>query len=934
MTTRALFSLVVPTYNVARYLPAFLDSLSAQRLPISQCEVIFVDDGSTDASGELIRSWIAEHDPAATLITQENGGLCAARNTGMAQATGAWISFPDPDDVLDPDYLHHVRNFIAHQEVEPDLVCTHAVFLDDATSDIADHHPLRFKFAAGDQVVNLEQFPEFIHLQAASAFIHLDVIRRLGLTFDSAIRPNFEDASFLALYLDDRDAPLLGIAADATYLYRRRADGSSLVQQSWANPHKYTTVLEHGYLKLLREIHQRRGSIPTWAQNTVLYDLLFYFRHEESAHGATGAAQPQWTERFHELAAEILSYIDTETIEGFSVMRTSFQLKSALIIGYHRERLVPVAVPLERVDADQQIVQIRYFFDGDLPREDFRVRGVAVEPVHSKIRDLTYLHRVLVRERILWLPATGTIRMWLNGQSAPLHLGRLPEPLYAARPEAIWRRLTARPVPVGPWPSTPGGGRAPEVAPPPGQLRRLSAEDRLKDAIRTYLPGTIPTLQRARRTINRRITGTVTVRPGPFDGLDPSGDGRLVRIARTAASRRRYASAWTFIDRDTEAHDNAEHLYRYVLQHQPQVNAWFVLRRESPDWDRLEREGFRLIPFGSQDHVVLLLNTDHLISSQADHYVVRPLDETRFGRRSWRFTFLQHGVTKDDLSRWLNSKPISRFITASVAEHESIAGDHTPYIYTTKEVRLTGFPRHDRLLELGRAVERPDLILVMPTWRRSLMDDAHSGNTRRLRARLHTTAFGQSWFGLLHSDELHTIAEQTGLEVVFMPHPNMQQYIGAEDVPDWVRTCTYSDTDVQELLARAAVTVTDYSSQAFEAAYLERPVVYYQFDRSEFYVGTHVYRQGTWNYDTSGFGPVAHDLDGVVGAIGDAARGKSDQIYGARMRDTFPFRDGRCCERTFASIRALTEPLSFEEAYLPAAPSHQPGPQNRSIEVS
>jgi hypothetical protein len=223
---------------------------------------------------------------------------------------------------------------------------------------------------------------------------------------------------------------------------------------------------------------------------------------------------------------------------------------------------------------------------------------------------------------------------------------------------------------------------------------------------------------------------------------------------------------------------------------------------------------------------------------------------------------------------------------------------------------------------------------VMPTWRRSLMDDAQSGNTRRLRARLHNTVFGQSWFGLLHSEQLRAMAEQTGLEVAFMPHPNMQLYIGPEDVPGWVRICTYSDHDVQELLARAAVTVTDYSSQAFEAAYLERPVVYYQFDRSEFYIGTHVYRQGSWDYDVNGFGPVAFTLDEVVGAIDDAVRGKTDPVYGARMRDAFPFRDGLCCERTYASIRAITEPLSFEEAYIPAERSDRPEHPQRPIEVT
>ena len=63
------------------------------------------------------------------------------------------------------------------------------------------------------------------------------------------------------------------------------------------------------------------------------------------------------------------------------------------------------------------------------------------------------------------------------------------------------------------------------------------------------------------------------------------------------------------------------------------------------------------------------------------------------------------------------------------------------------------------------------------------------------------------------------------------------------------------------------MTVTDYSSQAFEAAYLERAVVYYQFDQADFFGGTHVYRKGTWDYDTDGFGPVALDLAAAIAAV-------------------------------------------------------------------
>lgn len=100
MTSNTL-SLVVPVYNVAAYLPACLESIAGQsRMPD---EVIVVDDGSTDSCPDILKSFSARI-PQMRVIRQENGGLSAARNTGLAHATGEWLAFLDSDDRLD---RHH-----------------------------------------------------------------------------------------------------------------------------------------------------------------------------------------------------------------------------------------------------------------------------------------------------------------------------------------------------------------------------------------------------------------------------------------------------------------------------------------------------------------------------------------------------------------------------------------------------------------------------------------------------------------------------------------------------------------------------------------------------------------------------------------------------------------------------------------------------------
>lgn len=92
-------SIVIPVYNHARYVGAAIESALAQRHPPH--EVIVVDDGSTDETPHVIASF----GRSVRAIRQENRGLSAARNTGIAAATGGWIALLDADDLYEPEFL-------------------------------------------------------------------------------------------------------------------------------------------------------------------------------------------------------------------------------------------------------------------------------------------------------------------------------------------------------------------------------------------------------------------------------------------------------------------------------------------------------------------------------------------------------------------------------------------------------------------------------------------------------------------------------------------------------------------------------------------------------------------------------------------------------------------------------------------------------------
>lgn len=102
-------SVIVPVYNVKSYLPACVESILNQTYGDFEC--ILVDDGSTDGSGVLCDR-LAEKDSRIRVIHRENGGLSAARNSGLDIAAGEYVSFIDSDDLIGPHFLEELYSGI------------------------------------------------------------------------------------------------------------------------------------------------------------------------------------------------------------------------------------------------------------------------------------------------------------------------------------------------------------------------------------------------------------------------------------------------------------------------------------------------------------------------------------------------------------------------------------------------------------------------------------------------------------------------------------------------------------------------------------------------------------------------------------------------------------------------------------------------------
>lgn len=365
--------------------------------------------------------------------------------------------------------------------------------------------------------------------------------------------------------------------------------------------------------------------------------------------------------------------------------------------------------------------------------------------------------------------------------------------------------------------------------------------------------------------------------------------------------------SWILMDRNTQADDNAEHLYRYIMENNLKDDCYFALNYESSDWARLEKEGFKLVAFGSQDFEYKLKRCSKIISSHLDKYVNNYFgDEYEYSKK---FVFLQHGVIKDDLSGWLNGKVnLQCMVTTTSNEYQSIVSDLSTYKLSQKEVILSGLPRHDSLLNSD--IPQENIILIMPTWRSNIVGKTiGDGNERALNDAFMQTLYAQSWYKLIHSPQLKHLVDQYGYKVIFAPHANIVPYLDQFEIPSYMSIWSIHDQEgsIQNLFQKAKIMLTDYSSVAFEMAYLDKAIIYYQFDKEMIYQGSHIYQKGYFEYERDGFGPVVEEVEQIEQALEQILQndGKALEPYLTRMQETFKFKDGRCCERVYNAIIAL-----------------------------
>ena len=266
--------------------------------------------------------------------------------------------------------------------------------------------------------------------------------------------------------------------------------------------------------------------------------------------------------------------------------------------------------------------------------------------------------------------------------------------------------------------------------------------------------------------------------------------------------------------------DNGYTLFQHVLNQEGHENLYFVVK--SRCYRKLsisDKHKKHLLIYGSFEHIKVLLRSTVIIFSHSPRDIIPPFLHSFVFRKQLK-VYLKHGVfalkkaTKDQLSF---ARAVDIFVAVSEWEKNIIAEN---FKIPKDNIRVLGLARFDKL---SFHVNQPGQeVLYIPTWRHWINNYQTSNTTV------------DQMINLINDKDLHRCLYTHNTELVVKFHksmPGLTELAKRNSISNHVRYASDHGNFVQELLQSASVMITDYSSVCWDFLYMQKPVIFYQFDR-------------------------------------------------------------------------------------------------------
>lgn len=882
------FSIIMAVYNVEPFINEAIDSIIEQDIGFEEnVQLILVDDGTPDNSGKICEEYKEKYPNNIIVIHKENGGVSSARNAGIPYAKGKYVNFMDPDDKLSLNSLSLVYIFFEINYDEVDLVTIPFVIFDGATGE---HPSNQNKFSKGSRVINLNTEYKCIQMSMSISFIKSKLLKYIEFDTSLSIAEDAKEVHKILLIKQK-----LGVVSEARYYYRKRSFGcKSAIDIANYKKENYNTVLKNFILWTINNAIKKLGELPNYLQFTIMCDLKWRFKIDFIHKDVLTFEEEK---EFKNLISVILQYIDDkyiweQNIEHFYKVYilnikygryAYFKKINNDVQLFHNSRAISllsnIDTVIEFIKYDNNILTVQGYTICLNCSDDEDI------PVFAQIND-----RITICNNINRYSSRYSL-----GDVVYRHIGfelnievKSEVELYKIKFYYIYRgcKIARNRIKFGRYS-------------PIGTELKNSYFYKNKRVL-TYANSTLFFKKCGKK--GRILHEYNFIKE--VNQLNKGENKENIKLRLACLIKKLFTKKpiWLISDKANRADDNGEAFFKYLNNNKNiHVNNYFVIDKKCKDKKRLRKIG-KTVNFLSFKHKLLFLLCTNNISAYQHYKMLNPLHDKFYMFRDLvndiDFVFLQHGIIHSDISKSLNkySRNIRLFITSTKREYNSIL--NTNYCYDKDEVVLTGLPRYDLLYN-----DNKKIITFAPTWRQGLFEKFNPDKEIwEISENFNISEYLHFYSNLINNEILLSKAEKYGYKICFVPHPTFFPYINLFNISNKVTINGTSNT-YRKMFAESSLIITDYSSIAFDFAFLRKPIIYTQFDKEDFFDGKgHV--TGYFDYEKDGFGEVEYDLESTINRIIEYMENdcKLKDKYRKRIDDFFEFNDKNNCERIYQAI--------------------------------
>lgn len=875
----------MPAFNTGQFISKALDSIINQSLDFKRnIQVIIVNDASSDSTRQVAEKYQKNYPKNITVINNEtNRGPAYARNIGLKLVDAEFVNFLDSDDYISKHAFKKAYIFLKkHPEI--DIVSIPIFYFGVKNGP----HKLNYKFKK-TQIIDLNKNPDHFQLSGPSSFFRFEKLKEYH--FNELLRVSEDPLLINQMLLDN---PKIGYLHGVKYFYRQRTLQNSLIATSTRFKSYFTTRVDEYFIRLLNIALDKYGYAPKFIQHILMYDLQWICE----IRFINSLLSRDEIDELYDKIFYILRHVDRDVI--YAQLSIPIELKHHLVL--LKEYGTAYRMNKDNFQNDFKLNTIYIDHFEFLNRENVYISGILTnfikeDNIHVKVND-----RIIEPDKVDY---PQRLNYSLNFDYAYNHNFEIVLPIAEDMEISFSDDFGDLTIDYN-------------------HTSRLSRTAKYKLG-RDYLAVdngnhikiTDKSIRKGIKLEYNVLNQIVRERKqGWRTGLIL----RLMYFLGYYLFKNRHM--WVFMDLPNAADDNGYYLFKkavgspklknikkyYVFSKSKKlasstseldnrymassraVKSKKLLGLEDPnsEFERLSKIG-NVLPYRSLKHRFYLLFADYIIASHPDNEIIYPFWGNYphlAGLARSKTVFLQHGVTKDDISHWLNRYDKRIFLIATVSEKEKEAFLDPKYGYSEHFIKVLGFPRFDFLENLEDKRE----IVFMPSWRRQY-DQLNKDEFMQ-------TDYFKSINEFLNDGDMLDYLISNNYRLIFKPHRNVLKFIDAFDIPDEIEMGT--DKTYNEIFNHASLMITDYSSVAFDFAYLKKPLIYYHPDNDYHFDLSKSY----FKYDTMGFGPVTKSSVELKREIMESVdnRCEMDEFYKKRVDDFFKYIDKNNSQRVIDAI--------------------------------